>query len=380
MPRTDSGDDLPDLVILPGFVGMNMDDAAGRRVWLSSLPIATGELAPRLALDPSGTTDAVAGLGVRPNGPIGFVYGRSIHAFQEAGLMVHVFPLECRQDVLASTAQLADFVRGVAIARPGKRFVFVGHSMGAILAALYPTFAPDWEGHLAAAVFCGGTLAGTFEPVEALTGTHWFLQVIGVGDEEKERAIRRAMSTWPGLFSMLPDPQSFPEAVAVYDARSWPEEVRPPQEWLDHVRDEVRPRVRESPLARIPTAQLLSITCPTVDSLGWAADGLRAGPMNAAGDGTVPARTSLAGVREAFEVDFPHTFMPNDPKAIQAILDIARGGWPALPTISAERAAARVPFALPPPVTMAKTMLESVAHRALSGQLGLDDLFWPFRR
>jgi pimeloyl-ACP methyl ester carboxylesterase len=380
MPRTDPGVDLPDLVLLPGFVGMNMDDADGRRIWLSTLPIAAGELAPRLALDPSGTGDASPGLGVRPNGPIGFVYGRAIRAFEEAGLSVHVFPLECRQDALRSAAQLADFVKGIAAARPGKRFVFVGHSMGAILAALYPYNDADWEERIAAAVFFGGTLAGTFEPVEGLTGTHWFLQVIGVGDPVRERAIRQAMSTWPGIFSMLPDPQSFPEAAAVYDARAWPAEVRPPQAWLDHVRDELRPMVRESPLPKIPTAQLLSLVCPTVDTLGWTPEGLRAGPMNAAGDGTVPARTSLAGVRDTFEIDFPHTFMPNDPKAIQAAVDIARGGWPELPKVSAERAAARLAFAPPPPVTMAKAMLESLAHRALSGHLGLDDLAWPFLR
>ena len=59
---------------------------------------------------------------------------------------------------------------------------------------------------------------------------------------------------------------------------------------------------------------------------------------------------------------------------------VSRGGWPALPRVSAERAAARLAFAPPPPVTMAKAMLESLAQRALSGHLGLDDLAWPFLR
>jgi pimeloyl-ACP methyl ester carboxylesterase len=359
---------------------MNMDDAAGRRVWLSTLPIATGELASLLALDPSGQRDAIPGLGVRPAGPIGFVYGRVIHTLQQCGLMVHVFPLECRRSVLDSAAELVGFVRGIQEARPGRRLIFLGHSMGAMLAALYPHFEPAWQSTIAAAIFFGGTLTGTFEPVEGLTGTHWFLQVVGVGDPSRERAIRVAMSTWPGIFDMLPDPLTFPHAALVYDARAWPSEVRPPQSRLDHVRDRVRPMLRDSPLSRIPTLQLLSLGCPTVESLSIGVGGIGAGPMDGAGDGTVPARTAHVGVTEAFEVDFPHTFMPNDPKAIQAVIDLARGGSPALPTISEERARARLPAALPPPVAMARTMLQSVAQRALTGQLGVDDLVWPFFR
>ncbi|MEO7328499.1 MAG: hypothetical protein ABI193_07975 [Minicystis sp.] len=386
MPFPDAADaadaprsnDLPDLVLLPGFMGMNLDDAFGRRLWLSPVPIATGDLASHLALDPSGTTDATPGLVVRPNGPIGFIYGRAIRAFQEAGLTVHVFPLEFRRSALDTTVEIKAFVEWIISTRPGRRLVFVGHSMGAILAALYPHVDPAWEQRIAAAVFLGGTLAGSFEPVEGLTGTHWFLDVVGVRDLERERALRETMSTWPGIYSMLPDPLTFPEAAAVYDARAWPGPARPPQRRLDEIRDRLRPMVRDSPLRKVPTVQLMSVVCPTVDAITWDDGALRTGPMTAAGDGTVAARTAFLGVDAAYEVDFPHTFMPNDPKAIQAIIDIAYGRKPSLPPISEARANARLHGLALAPLTMAKTIFESVAHRAVAGDLSLDDLSWPF--
>ncbi len=372
--------DLPDIVLLPGFMGMNLDDGHGRRVWLSPVPIATGDLAGHLALDPSGTSDATPGLAVRPNGPIGFIYGRAIRAFQDAGFLVHVFPLEFRRSALDTTAEIKVFVDWLTVVRPSKRFVLVGHSMGAILAALYPHFDPAWEQRIAAAVFLGGTLAGSFEPVEGLTGTHWFLDVVGVHDPGRERALRQTMSTWPGIYSMLPDPLTFPDAAAVYDARAWPEPARPPQGRLDEIRDRLRPMVRDSPLRRVPTVQLMSVVCPTVDTIGWDGGQLRTGPMTAAGDGTVAARTAHVGVDAAYEVDFPHTFMPNDPGAIQAVIDVAAGRRPSLPLISEERASARFPAGATPPLTMAKTIFESVAHRVVAGDFSLEDLSWPFRR
>ncbi|MFO0761194.1 MAG: hypothetical protein U0359_32245 [Byssovorax sp.] len=380
MTRFDPGDERPDVVLLPGFVGMNMDDATGRRIWLDPLPIATGELASLFALDARGADDADPRLGVHPEGPIGFVYGRAIDALIEAGLAVHVFPLDFRRSVLDTAAELARFMQALAAERRGRRFIFFGHSMGAILATLYPYYDAAWESRIAAAIHVGGTLAGTFEPVEGLTGSHWFLEVVGTGDRDRELAIRRSMSTWPGIFDMLPDPLSFPDAVDVYKAASWPEAVRPPQAWLDRVRDEVRPRVRESPLSRVPTYQLLSVDSPTVTSLAWTSEGLAAGPMIHAGDGTVAARTAHAGVSRALRVDFPHTFMPNDPGAIRAVIELARGASPSLPEITAEMMSQEIPFPLPPPVSMAKTLLHAVTQRALTGQLRLDDLLWPFRR
>jgi pimeloyl-ACP methyl ester carboxylesterase len=386
MPRHDAVDpspnnnDVPDVVLLPGFVGMNMDDAFGRRVWLSPLPIAAGDLAARFALDPSGTTDAIPGLGVHPNGPLGFIYGRAIRAWEEAGLVVHVFPLEFRTSVLETAAALRVFVDQITAARGPRRFVFVGHSMGAILAALYPYHDPDWEQRIAAAVFFGGTLAGTFEPVEGLTGTHWFLKVVGLGDPAREHAIQRAMSTWPGIFGMLPDPVTFPEAAGVYEAGSWSEDVRPSQARLDEIKYRLRPMVRDSPLRKVPTLQLMSIGCPTVDSIAWSGGHLRTGPMTAAGDGTVAARTAYLGVDEAFEVDFPHTFMPNDPKAIQAVIDVAGGSRPSLPLIDEARANARLPDGQSPPLTMARALFESLGARILTGHAGLDDLWWPLLR
>jgi pimeloyl-ACP methyl ester carboxylesterase len=373
-------EDLPDIVMLPGFMGMNLDDAQGRRIWLSPVPIATGELAGQLALDASGTTAAIPGLEVQPSEPIGFIYARALRSWREAGFMVHVFPLEFRRSALDTMVEIKAFLDALAAARPGRRVVFVGHSMGAILAALYPHFDPDWRSRIAAAVFLGGTLAGSFEPVEGLTGTHWFLDVIGVNDPVRERELRRTMSTWPGIYSMLPDPLAFPEAAAVYDARAWPEPARPPQARLDEVRDRLRPMVRDSPLREVPTVQLMSVVCPTVDSLGFRDGELCTGPMSAAGDGTVAARTAHLGVDAAYEVDFPHTFMPNDPKAIQAVIDIASGRPPKLAPISEARASMRFQGVAIPPLTMARTILGSVAQRVISGDLSLDDLSWPFLR
>ena len=385
---------MPHVILLPGFLGMHLTDQDGTRLWLDPPTIAArADIAERLALDPSTGCDAFPGASVAPTGVIGFIYDGLVRALEkEEGFQVHVFLFDFRKSLLRTAQALRAFVAAEVVPKlaPGDRIWFVGHSIGGPLAALYPytdpladppQIDPGWPGPIAGAIFHGGTLLGTLEPVDAITGSHWFLSVVGMGDKTREDALRRSASTWPGLMSILPDPETFEGIDDVYVADRWPEGFRPAQAHLDEAKG-IKRLARESPLFDLPVTQILAGDYHTPATIAEGGSGIALGPRTAPGDDTVPlfASAPKRAVR-LLRTRFSHTFAPADPGVVQATIDLVRrGATDVLPPLDPAAPQEMLPGPpLPPPIAMLLGMgdgaLDDLSHgsrviRILAHMLG----------
>jgi pimeloyl-ACP methyl ester carboxylesterase len=374
---------LPAVILLPGFMGVHLLDAdsdAGR-VWLDPAAALRGDLAARAALDASGEADAFAGERLVPDGVVRLIYADLTRALRAAGYAVHTFPFDFRRSIVDSTLVLRDLVRGVLARSTDQKIVLLGHSMGALLACLLPPHLPELAGRVEQTIFLGGPLGGTFDSVESLTGTHWILPRLVWLSRGKESSLdfQASLATWPGVFSMLPDPEVFLDCDPVFDADSWPSKVAVPPRLLAEA-FALKKEIRESALFKLgaPVTQLLATRYPTIGSLALDAEGkLVAGPRTRQGDGVVAASSALAGVT-AYRTTFPHTLAPVEPAAITAILDLLRENSCALPRIREEEVTAELPPGVTPVIDMALGLMDSGAESMLQGHLTSAALAWLF--
>jgi pimeloyl-ACP methyl ester carboxylesterase len=313
---------LPEVVLIAGFLGLNLKRPDGVRIWLTPSSFVLRDVARDLRLDGDGPP-------LVPDGLNRVIYGDLVRDLRQAGFRVHALSFDFRRPVLAVAADLADALRALG---PDRRFVFVSHSLGALIAAVYPYVDEAWSSRVVASISLGGPLAGTFEAVDAAHGTHPIIErlsKLSIRDNQADYAA--CMRTWAGLFDMLPDPAFFAGAEAAFDPTRWSSDVAPSPALLTLAR-QTRSLVEASPIFSIPCAQLVSLGYRT--AAAYAEGPVAAAPRTAPGDGTVPAFTATFGGRvPAYVVDFPHTLLPLDPKAIRGVIDLASTGKTALPRL-----------------------------------------------
>lgn len=319
--------DLPEIVLLAGFLGLHLARPDGTRVWLTPERFAFADVASDLRFDQQLVPDGVNGL----------IYGDLVRGLRAQGFAVRAFRFDSRKSALAIAEDLA---ASLAAAGAGRRFVLVGHSMGALIAALYPYVDPSWHERIERAIFLGGVLGGTFESVECALATHPIItRLSGLSLQNGPEGFASCMRTWPGLFDMLPDPALFEHGERAFDASRWPRDRAPAPELLARSR-KARELVNTSPIFQIPCTQLASVRFSTTDR--YLDDGVTPGPRDAAGDGSLPARLATFGGVPAHEIDLPHTLIPLDPKAIGAIVDLVKTGRTRLPEITRAQREARL--------------------------------------
>lgn len=364
IPSPRPNPDLPEIVFIAGFLGLDLARHDGVRVWLTPESFILRDTARALTLSPNAPPLTPAGLNR-------VVYGDLVRELRRAGFTVHAFNFDFRQPVLAAASALASALAALGPTRP---FVFVSHSMGALVTAVYPHVDAAWRTRIARAIFLGGPLAGTFEPVEAALGVHPIirrLSALSLHDDSSDFAA--CMRTWPGLYDMLPDPILFEGGERAYRASEWPPGLAPHPPLLHQAR-ETRRLVQTSPLFTIPCAQILSLRFATVD--GYAMGPIAPGPRLSPGDGTVAARTASFGAVPTYRVDSPHTLLPVDPKAIEGVIDLARTGQTTLPEVTADQ--------LLGPLSMREPTLEEITAAwaqarvadVARGVFPLQDLCW----
>lgn len=320
----------PEIVVLAGFLGLHLARPDGVRVWLTPPSFALRDVAGELTLD--GTQEAL-----RPDGLNEIIYSDLVFDLRRAGFVVHAFAFDFRRPARDIAADLAEALIALG---PDRRFVFVAHSMGAIVAALYPYVDPGWKSRVERAIFLGGTLGGTFEVVDAALGEHPIIGRLSHLSAQNDPAEYAAcMRTWPGLYDMLPEPSLFPGGEKAFDPSAWPSDIAPDGDLLARAR-QTRRDIEASPLFTIPTAQLLSVRFSTADE--YATDHIGPTSRSAAGDGTVPLRT--AGFRgvDVYRVDLPHTLIPMDPAAIRGVIELVTKGETTLHRVTDAEANGRI--------------------------------------
>lgn len=373
----------PAVILLPGFMGVHLADATVGRIWLDPAAALRGDLAARAALDASGTADAFPGERLSPDGLVRLIYADLIQALRANGHAVHPFPFDFRRSLVESTLLLRDFVEGVVDRQPTSRVVFVGHSMGAVLACLLPEHWPAFAERVEQTIFLGGPLRGTFDAVESVIGTHWILpRLVALSPGESSLDFQTSLASWPGVFDMLPDPVAFPGCgcASAFEAAEWPTEVPIRQPMLDEAL-RVKAKIRESAIFTLgrPVIQLLATSYPTVGSLVQAPDGrFAAGPRTSRGDGVVAAHSALVPGVVGYRTTYPHTLAPVEHAAIEAVLDLIRTGTCSLPPIDASDVAAELEPGHSPDVDIVEGLIARGAESMRNGLLSFTAVAWLF--
>ncbi|APR84883.1 Hypothetical protein A7982_10232 [Minicystis rosea] len=321
---------LPEIVFLAGFLGLHLARPSGERVWLTPGQFALGDVARALRFD-SGAEP------LWPDGLNHIVYRDMVTDLRRAGFAVHALNFDFRKSVLTIAEELRVALEALG---PNRRFVFVSHSMGALVAAVYPHVDSAWQSRIERSIFLGGPLAGTFEVVDAGIGVHSIIRRLAILSLRNDAADYAAcMRTWPALYDMLPDPAWFKGGDAAFEDSHWPAAMKPSSRLLEAAR-RTREKLVTSPLfGAVPCAQLLSLRFATADTY---ADGrIASAPGAAPGDGTVAARTATFGGIPAYRVDLPHTLIPLDPKAIRGVIELAKTGVTSLPGVTPSEVSGR---------------------------------------
>jgi pimeloyl-ACP methyl ester carboxylesterase len=310
----------PEIVLLPGFLGVDLVDGEGRRIWIAPGRLVTDDLAADLFY---------GALDLRAERLNPAVYGELILRLRGAGLVVHPFPFDFRAPSLDGARRLVDFV--AALDR-GKRYAFVSHSQGGLLAALYARLEPAWKERIVASVFLGAPLAGTFEAVDCANGEHMFVAQMALASGLSRAELGCCFRSWPGLLDMLPDPEVFAGGERAFSPEAWGEGRAPDGDLLAAAR-RTRRELSASTIEQIACAQILSVTFSTGDAYAPGPT-IAAAPHRAAGDGTVAARTARWHGMPAYEAPLSHTLLAVDPAAHAGVVELLTTGATRLAPLS----------------------------------------------
>jgi len=169
----------------------------------------------------------------------------------------------------------------------------------------------------------GAPNRGSFACVQALRGTYPFMRRMSTLDHRHsaEDIAQNVFCTFPGLYQMLPPPWAFKE-FDLFDARSWPADGPVPSAKL--LAQVAAVRANLAPIdARM--IHVVGVNQETVVGLRRTAAGFEYA-MNRNGDGTVPLSLAKLPRLKCYFVDEAHADLANNPRVIQAILDLVRRG------------------------------------------------------
>jgi S1-C subfamily serine protease/pimeloyl-ACP methyl ester carboxylesterase len=380
-------EDLPEIIFLHGIVGSHLDDGTDR-VWFDPAGVIAHDMSRRLSLQPDGTTDA-HGVDIKVTGHVQLIYGLAALRWRHARFRVTQLALDWRVSLDESVESLHAFMVRRRRAYPGRRFAFVGHSMGGLLALLYAARYPnEWRDHIDTAVLVGAPIAGALPAFESPTGTYSnLLRVAALSSVESRETLAAMVRTWPGSHDMLPAPEVFKGAADLYDPRRWPKGTAPDSRWLKRSKM-LKPLLLNSPL--LERAHLIAgIGHPTHGQLIRGSDGtIRVDPRREEGDAAVPLRSAVPEGRDGWVVrGLNHSFLMLIPSVVNAVPElILEGRCDLLPVSEGDYSRTFSPAGRPDPVVPGVTSpepaelvaererLAGVARRFRAGRAGVPDL------
>ena len=306
----------PRVLILPGIMGSKLGGALhgpARRsqvLWFDPLQIAAGRLTA-LALPPGGPRQGQRAV-CKPMGVLLFSYARLKLQLRLAGCEASFHGYDWRLGLPQLGAALAASI--VAQRRP---VVLVAHSMGGLVARTAAGILPKrWIRRL---ILLGTPNQGSFAPVQALRGTYPFVRQISTLDRRHtaEELAQQVFCTFPGLYHMLPPRRT--GALDLLDARCWPPGPVPSEVLLGSV------AAARAGLAPVDSrmVQIVGVNQETVVGLRRTAAGFEYA-MDRNGDGTVPLASARLPKLKCYYVDEAHADLANNPRVIQAVIDLVR--------------------------------------------------------
>jgi pimeloyl-ACP methyl ester carboxylesterase len=217
-----------EIILLPGIMGSELEDKKGTygKVWLNLItehflrrPLTT------LLLDEAGQTDADNTISIEPIGLYRGSYFYTQNWLENQGHTVYPFAYDWRKSNDVSAKQLRNFVEEKGKENPDKKFVFVAHSMGGLVARRYlDLFGEQAEKRLYKLIMLGTPNHGSYLPMKVMIGQGGIdLKIAGIlyGKE----LLQGIIQSFPGLYEMLPNPDlSYFDQPDIYNKDYWGEE------------------------------------------------------------------------------------------------------------------------------------------------------------
>jgi len=301
----------PRVLILPGIMGSRLGradrGARSEMLWIDPLRIGAGRLTELMLPE---------GEALRPKGVLLFSYARLKLKLQLDGCDADFFPYDWRLGLDDLGTVLA-----ARIAAERKPVTLIAHSMGGLVARM--AAAKLAKRHVRKLIMLGTPNGGSFAPVQALRGTYPFLRKLATLDRKHsaEFLAEAVFGTFPGLCHLLPTRRRL-DRLDLLDPRCWPADGPAPKPRLLAQVAAARKRLGRPDSRMI---QIVGVNRETVVGVRRTAAGFEyAVGMN--GDGTVPLDSALLPKLRTYFVEELHGNLANNPRVIQAAIDLIRRG------------------------------------------------------
>jgi len=309
----------PRVLILPGIMGSKLGGrlthgGAGTKrraraaevLWIDPLQIAAGRLTA-LAL-PSDRS-------FRSMGVLLFSYAKLLLKLRNDGCEASFHSYDWRLGLDELGAQLA-----ATIAAQGRPVTLVAHSMGGLVARVATRLLP--KRLVRRLILLGTPNGGSFAPVQALRGTYPFVRRMSALDRKHspEYLAEHVFCTFPGLYHMLPPPRG--GGLDLFDPRCWPADGPAPDARL--LGGIAAIRAGFAPVDS-RAVHIVGVNQETVVGVRRTAAGFEYA-MDRNGDGTVPLFSARLPGLKCYFVDEAHADLANNPRVIQAVIDLVRRG------------------------------------------------------
>lgn len=331
-------------VLLPGLMGSLLASVRGisAMLWVNPTVITDGHI-NLLDLSEDGRHDRSPDVEIVPVGIEKLTYLKLIVALSRASRL-YEFPYDWRRHLEYNAGLLRESIWRWQGAETRRRFVLVGHSLGGMLARTYLALYPDEaERFVERVVLIGSPLRGAAMTVLAFTGESVAGQLVarlGPGND-----VVGFVRNLPVSYQLLPPPaelffchRPYPLNWDPYDAAAWGlEGIR--QDYLDDALRLHRRLAAADPQVEI--VQIAGCHQNTVTDVAALASEVAGDPCFRratqecgpdSGDGVVPLWSVCTEGVPAYYVEELHQTMPGNARVIDAVLSLARGDEPDLPS------------------------------------------------
>ncbi|MBN1626984.1 MAG: alpha/beta fold hydrolase [Deltaproteobacteria bacterium] len=308
----------PRVLILPGIMGSRLgkkrrfpipDDL----VWFDPLDIAAGRIAD-LALNSGKSYD--------PLGVICIFYLKLKQRLVIAGYDADFHPFDWRQGLERLGRELADRIRK----EKAEKVHIVAHSMGGLVARAAFDGVRKKIGRL---VMLGTPNFGSFVPIQCVRGSYSMVRKIAFLDvgHKAEWIAEKVLSTFPGLYQMLPSPKKF-SSLDLFDPDVWPEDgprpVQPLLKGVPGVQEKLAPG--KDGFYLIAGVNRETVTGLIRDKKEFLYE------ISKEGDGTVPVKFAELPGAKTYYIQESHGSLPNNSLVARAVAEILdMGSTNALP-------------------------------------------------